>query len=170
MAGRREPLALFLIDLMGFKAVNDLIGIPRRRVAFRCGGYLRRVAPPELGVYRLGGDEFALLWPHFEAERLESLARDVCEAVRVVRHADGKPLLVTTCVGVGTSTPADPLDASRLLAQTDLALYEAKRSGRASHRLFSAVTHASYRDNLALSTELTAALAESRIQAWFQPS
>lgn len=167
---QRLPLALMLVDLDGFKAVNDLLGHPAGDVVLRdVGGTLRDLAPAEVSVYRLGGDEFALLWPNFTPGKLAPLAQALCDGVRLVRYAEGKPLSVTTCVGVGVSHPDEPLDASNLLAHADLALYDAKRAGRAQHREFSASVHANYRDNLALSSALTAALNESRLTAWFQP-
>jgi diguanylate cyclase (GGDEF)-like protein len=164
------PVVLLLIDLDGFKAVNDMLGHPAGDVLLRdVALILLDVARPGVGTYRLGGDEFAMLAPGLDAASVERLAREICDKVRLVRHASGKPMSVTTCVGVGVSAAGESLTMSQLLAQADMALYEAKRSGRGIHRIFSAATHAGYREQLELESELATAIAEDRLVAWFQP-
>jgi len=167
---RGEAVALMLVDLDGFKAVNDMLGHPAGDVLLQeVAQRLITLVPTSASTYRLGGDEFAVVSTAHAPAALATLARHVCDGLRIVRHAAGKSLSITACAGASVSSAGEGLTVSQLIAHADLALYEAKRSGRDSYRLFSAATHASYRENLELEAGLRTALAESRIAVWYQP-
>ncbi len=170
LAHDRRQVALLLVDLDGFKAINDMHGHPAgdqllQEVAQR----LEALAPDRASSYRLGGDEFALVYGPDSAPAPDALARDLCRGLRIVRHAEGKALSVTACVGVAEREAGQHLGVSELLAHADLALYQAKRAGRGSHRSFTAAMHADYRATLELEAELRDALHRSQLVAWFQP-
>ena len=127
------PLAVVLLDLDGFKEVNDRHGHLLGDVVLeRVGTVLRRTAREADTAGRLGGDEFALLLP--EAVRLGAFA--AAERVRrAVRRAfesetiDGAALALTLSGGIAT-WPEDGAYAQDLLQRADAALYRAKRFGR----------------------------------------
>lgn len=127
------PLAVVLLDLDGFKEVNDRHGHLLGDVVLeRVGGVLRRTAREADTAGRLGGDEFALLLP--EAPRLGAFA--AAERVRrAVRRAfeseaiDGEALGLTLSAGIA-AWPEDGAYAQDLLQRADAALYRAKRLGR----------------------------------------
>ncbi|PPK94672.1 diguanylate cyclase (GGDEF)-like protein [Kineococcus xinjiangensis] len=126
-----RPLALALVDLDGFKQVNDTHGHRRGdRVLTAVAFVLREVTASSDGgaAYRIGGDEFALLLPAATDDVL-ALAERVRRAVE--DDVDG----VTTSIGVATLTASAP-DAESLLEHADAALYASKRLGR------NRVTHA----------------------------
>lgn len=126
-------LAVVLLDLDGFKGVNDRHGHLLGDVVLeRVGRLLRRTAREADTTGRLGGDEFALLLP--EAPRLGAFA--AAERVRkAVRRAfeseiiDGAALAVTLSGGIA-SWPEDGAYAQDLLQRADAALYRAKHGGR----------------------------------------
>ena len=166
----RESVAVLLIDLDGFKSVNDLLGHPAGDALLRdVATVLVSVVDESAQLYRLGGDEFAVVCRDADPAVCDRLAHRLATELRFVRHASGKPLSITACIGVATALPGGSVGLSELLARSDLALYEAKRAGRGTYRLFSPETHATYRETLALESGLRQALADARLEAWFQP-
>ncbi|MDP9219646.1 MAG: GGDEF domain-containing protein [Actinomycetota bacterium] len=132
-----RPLAVLMLDLDDFKAVNDRFGHPAGdellvRVAERLVGCLR-VSDT---IARLGGDEFAVLIEH-DTDAAIRAAQRVQEAFSIPFRVDLHPLTVTPSIGLATA-PAHALDVSaeRLLKQADLAMYQAKRNGTAAVSLF----------------------------------
>ena len=141
-----RPIAVLLLDLDHFKAVNDRHGHPSgdavlREVAGRLSASLRAA---DL-LARLGGEEFLIALPDAGAEEARAVAERLCETVaaRPVPVQDGPPVWVTASVGMAhlargrTPLPAylDPAEGRRaadaLVAQADRALYRSKAEGRA---------------------------------------
>jgi diguanylate cyclase (GGDEF)-like protein/PAS domain S-box-containing protein len=126
--------SLLMIDLDGFKEINDTLGhaagdLVLQAVAYRIS---ERMRDTDL-VARLGGDEFAALLPSTPRAGAEVLAIDVVQTVRELQVdiGDGRLAGVTASVGVAsTSELPDEADEDTLLAVADAAMYEAKRTGR----------------------------------------
>ncbi len=119
--------ALVLLDLDGFKAVNDLRGHARGdAVLSGVADSLTAAAPTGALVFRLGGDEFALLAPGLAdgVEAAELGAELVRAAVQTSRA--GEPAGIGASVGVRL---LDAASAGSALADADEALYAAKRGG-----------------------------------------
>jgi len=120
--------ALIVMDLDGFKAVNDGFGHHAGdEVLVGVADALRgRLRDTDL-VARLGGDEFAVLLPHTSAGEAEDLGRALVALVGALRLPfEPQRALVTASVGV---TPLDGTCADLVLAAADRAMYEAKRQG-----------------------------------------
>lgn len=123
----RRPLAVAVVDLDGFKQVNDLQGHARgdallQDAALTIRGNLRSAD----SVYRQGGDEFLVVMP----ETALAQAVEVCERLRsAVRGSKEVRDRVTLSVGVA-AIPDNGVDAVALLGAADRALYAAKAGGR----------------------------------------
>ncbi|MEV0733414.1 GGDEF domain-containing protein [Polymorphospora sp. NPDC050346] len=123
---RRGQLALGLVDLDGFKAVNDTHGHDiGDLVITACAHRLRTAVPDAAQVARLGGDEFAVL---------VDAGADVDECAALLLAALTAPLAVDDvdiAVGasIGWATGRTHTTASELLRAADTAMYQAKRSG-----------------------------------------
>ena len=117
-----EPVALVLVDLDGFKHVNDARGHAAGD-ALLCwvADMLRRGLRPSDAAGRLGGDEFALLLPGIGADA----AREVAERVRLA-------LRVRTSASFGVADFPARRDAEALLAHADAELYLEKPSARSA--------------------------------------
>ncbi|TGQ64025.1 diguanylate cyclase [Mesorhizobium sp. M00.F.Ca.ET.186.01.1.1] len=137
-ADASRPLsALLLIDLDGFKSVNDTFGHivgdeclmeAARRLAGGCGD-------AEL-VARVGGDEFAVLvGPHLDRGAVADLARRIIEAMAQPVAACGQSLRLGASIGIAFAGAGQPCE---LFAQADTALYAAKAAGRNTFRIFKA--------------------------------
>jgi diguanylate cyclase (GGDEF)-like protein/PAS domain S-box-containing protein len=128
--------ALFLLDLDGFKRINDALGHAAgdeliRSVSQALRGRLRSTDV----LARIGGDELAVLVPVATPEQAEATARSVVCVVREhTAHIGGQDVRVTTSLG-GVRLD-DAGSASAALARADLALYAAKDAGRDRHVLF----------------------------------
>ena len=126
------PICAMLIDLDGFKHVNDTYGhAAGDKVVAAVAQSIRAVADPYGGlVARLGGDEFGVIVPGVDAASLQALSERLRVAVetRLVQHG-GRTIRVTASVG---AAPRRACDATLddLLARADVALYAAKSMGR----------------------------------------
>lgn len=133
------PVALLMIDLDFFKAINDHFGhavgdLMLQEVADKC----RRTLREQDLLARLGGEEFAALLPgvgEAEALRVAQTLRNFVAAAPMM--IEGRPIPATVSIGVavldGQAARADAStsgDLSDLLRRADEALYAAKRSGR----------------------------------------
>jgi diguanylate cyclase (GGDEF)-like protein len=127
-AGQRNAFSLLMLDLDGFKGVNDAHGHAAgdtvlREVAKR----LQSLCGPGDTLARVGGDEFAVvLGSAADACGASSVAERMLESLdEVILLAGGAEVRVNASVGI-TSCPEDATDALALLEQADRALYRAK--------------------------------------------
>jgi diguanylate cyclase (GGDEF)-like protein len=126
--------ALLVIDLDRFKRVNDNFGHPAGddlivRVAEILRGRLRTSDV----VGRLGGDEFAITLPHLDEEEARVVADDLLELLRDQTGDMFPELASTPTASIGIAPfpePHESTTAAELLVDADIAMYEAKRSGR----------------------------------------
>jgi diguanylate cyclase (GGDEF)-like protein len=127
-----RPLAVLMLDLDHFKAVNDTYGHARgdtvlRELAQRVQDQIR-----EVDTYaRYGGEEFVVVLPETTIEGAAQLAERICLAVRRQPfQGDGEePLTVTVSIGVA-AFPQHGSSAATLMRSADRALYVAKHEGR----------------------------------------
>jgi diguanylate cyclase (GGDEF)-like protein len=133
-ASPAQPVALLLLDLDGFKDVNDTLGhdtgdqllvAVTERLTARCGS--------ATALVRLGGDEFVVLARTASAGAAFAdavrLAEEIRQAIREPVVLDGVTIEVSASVGVAVG-PAHGTDLGTLLKRADAAMYDAKRSGR----------------------------------------
>jgi diguanylate cyclase (GGDEF)-like protein/PAS domain S-box-containing protein len=132
--GRRA--ALLMLDLDGFKHVNDRFGHPiGDELVSRIGGLLRATVRATDVVARLGGDEFAIILQEAGEKEAVTVAENILDAIRrrgvvmsELRHAR-----VTTSVGITTFDQYSQLTGEELIVEADIAMYDAKAAGRNRH-------------------------------------
>ncbi|HYN94672.1 MAG TPA: EAL domain-containing protein [Pilimelia sp.] len=165
-----EP-ALLLVDLDGFKAVNDSLGhAAGDELLVAVAGRLRGCAGPGDTVARLGGDEFAVLLAAVRGPAdVAAVAHDVLAQLMVpVAVADGD-IPVRATIGGSIADPNDRSDADRLLRDADIALYAAKADGKGRFRLADAGLRASTREQMKLDRELRGAVDRGELEVFYQP-
>ncbi len=164
-----DELAVVLLDLDGFKDVNDTLGHHHgdevlREVALR----LVELVPALVTVARLGGDEFALLVPvRSEPGEVEVVVSLLQRALRRPVEVDGVQLEVRASVGVAR-WPDDGSDAALLLQRADIALYAAKETGR-PYLLYEPGLDRSTPRRLELASQLRAAVEGGQLVCHYQP-
>jgi len=165
-----ERVAVLLVDLDGFKLVNDSLGhAAGDRVLVAAGQRLAGCLRPGETVARLGGDEFAILVERVAAARdMAALATRLIDALRPPVALDGREAFVTASVGVALATAggAQPRD---LLRDADIALYRAKAAGRATFAVFEPGMAAAMVARLNGETALRRALARGELRLHYQP-
>jgi two-component system cell cycle response regulator len=127
-----EPLAVVMIDLDRFKAVNDTYGHPTGDVVlFETARILKETAREIDMVGRYGGEEFIGILPNTSEEEGARFAERVRAAVEEHVFRDEQTELRMTCSSGVASFPAEGVEApEELLKNADAALYLAKESGR----------------------------------------
>jgi diguanylate cyclase (GGDEF)-like protein/PAS domain S-box-containing protein len=133
MRGRADVAALVRIDLDGFRAVNDSLGhVAGDEVLAQIGAALRDALDEEAVLARVGGDEFAVLLPATDADGALAVAEELLRIVRALGRItvpDGYAE-VTASAGITTWRGLGGEDPEEILAQADIALAEAKATGR----------------------------------------
>jgi diguanylate cyclase (GGDEF)-like protein len=164
-------LAVLLMDLNGFKDVNDTLGhAAGDRLLQTVAERLADIAGNLEGVARLGGDEFAVLVGVGATTPGEAcaFAARLLDAVEKPVPVDGVVLAVSAAVGVACF-PDHATDASVLLQRADMALYAAKERREQSIQLFSALQGRASARRLTLAADLRDALDHGTLDVHYQP-
>jgi PAS domain S-box-containing protein len=180
--------AVLLIDIDEFKIINDSLGHSAGdelliQVGRRLKDSVRRAdtvsRPRNGGVFdrpvqddtlaRLGGDEFTIL--------LDDV-RDPIEAVRVAGRVqaglaapfviNGQEIVISASIGI-TSSTGPHVQAEDLLRDADIAMYRAKRAGKARYEVFDTTMHGNAVKRLKLETDLRKALDQDEFRVFYQP-
>jgi diguanylate cyclase (GGDEF)-like protein len=162
------PLALMLLDLDGFKEVNDALGhhagdIVLQFVAVR----VRESVAADVMVARLGGDEFAILLRSNDEIELMETARRILDELSKPVFVDGIEICPSGSVGIAVVTDTDSED-SEVLRRADVAMYQAKGT-RTGAALYDAHLDEFSRSRLQLAEDLRKGIAEDQLEVWYQP-
>lgn len=168
---RGAQLAVHCLDLDQFKNVNDTLGHSAgdellKEVSRR----LRRCIRDCDLIARLGGDEFTIVQTGLrEPKEAEALALRLREAVSNPPYdLSGHLTTIDLTIGIALA-PANGVDIDDLLKNADLALYEAKRDGRAGHRYFEPQMNERMQRRRMLESELRSAIVNNEFALHYQP-
>lgn len=131
--------AVMMLDLNGFKQINDLHGhaigdVVLQAVARRLADSVRA---SDLAA-RFGGDEFALILPEAgDAVTVEAIARRICVAIEAPIEIDGRQHRVSAGIGIAMHR-GEPTEPAELVRRADAALYAAKADGGGTWRFHGA--------------------------------
>ena len=166
-----EAHAVLLLDLNGFKKINDIHGHPvGDQVLIHVGARLLRAVREGDLVARLGGDEFAVLARNVAgAEGATSVALRIIESLTSPIEVGGVRHRVGTAIGVALS-PHDGLAAEDLLRKADVALYRAKAERKFAVRFFEPAMDARLQERDELERALRAGVKENAFVVRFQPT
>ncbi|HEX5206027.1 MAG TPA: EAL domain-containing protein [Actinoplanes sp.] len=162
--------AVLLLDLDGFKLVNDSLGHEAgdqllREVAGRLTVELRA---NEVAA-RLGGDEFAVLIEDFAGPQAPIvLAERLQAAVSAPCHVADTDVAVTASIGIALGTD-NYTDTQAVMRDADAAMYYAKSNGKRGYALFTPSMHTSAMDRLRTDAELRHAIDDDQLELFYQP-
>ncbi|MGH8889364.1 MAG: putative bifunctional diguanylate cyclase/phosphodiesterase [Acidothermaceae bacterium] len=166
----REYICVLMLDLDGFKRVNDSLGHARgdallRDVAQRLMGAVR----PADTIARLGGDEFAVLLAGLTGpDEAEMVAQRLLDALKAPFSTSGRAVHLSASMGVAPARSRS-VTVANLLADADLAMYEAKTSGKGRYVVFAPTFRKAAAGRLALEEDLRTAVTEGAFALHFQP-
>lgn len=167
----QESCVVMLLDLDGFKHVNDTLGHAAgdkllKELARRLKSSLRETDV----LARLGGDEFVVLQSGLENPRdaAVALAVRLLDVVGEPINLDGHDLTVGTSIGIAVA-PQDGADSGDLLKKADLALYRVKSEGRNNFRFFDEEMGKGAAIRLQLIKDMREAIKCSEFELHYQP-
>ncbi|MCB1031636.1 MAG: EAL domain-containing protein [Acidimicrobiales bacterium] len=160
-------IAVAMVDLDGFKEVNDSLGHPAGdRLLGEVARRFSDAAPAGWGLARLGGDEFGLVAEVNETDALVIIEQIRCELDRPI-ELEGIPVRVSGSIGVSVAKARDPRRPD-LMRTADVAMYEAKRGGP-SIVAYRPHLDPKGRERLAMVDDLARALANDGFRLVYQP-
>jgi diguanylate cyclase (GGDEF)-like protein/PAS domain S-box-containing protein len=163
-----EPLRLLMVDLDGFKEVNDTLGHDMGdALLLELGKRFIDLTAHCACVARLGGDEFAILLTEKPAAGIEAFYAQIRATVSAPILIRGIPISLGASIGVAIA-PMHGVDASLLLQRADLALYAAKRNHTAVEVFDPSMDTRSPR-RLQMLTQLRSAIQQDELHLMFQP-
>ncbi len=162
-------VAVLLLDLDGFKRVNDSLGHAIGDELLQAVG--RRIAVTVRAgetVARLGGDEFAIVIESYaQDDQPEMLADRLLHVLRDPIDIAGREVVVGVSIGIASATVED--DAESVLRNADTAMYAAKAQGKACYRVFDPAMHLDAMEWLELEGDLRLALERDEFFLEFHP-
>ena len=166
-----DEVAIALLDLDGFKLVNDHYGhVVGDRLLCECAAILGEICGREARAYRLGGDEFAILKVGPVAGTIvESICRVMIERLGAPIAIDDRRIQVGASVGLARAAPRAAVDSSELLRRSDVAMYASKRGGKMRCTWFSEDFDRNREALQVLDNELRQALVRGEFAVAYQP-
>ena len=165
-----ELAALIMVDLDGFKAVNDTLGHDAGdQLLIEFGRRLKALIRATDVVARLGGDEFVVLLAKLrDRGDVELLAERVLRRLADPMQLHGRQISLGASLGIAFY-PRDGLDVDTLFNHADMALYSAKTGGRGIYRCFDEHLTQLASDRCLLESDLRRALDDDELEVHFQP-
>ena len=163
----KRRLALVVLDLDGFKPINDTFGHAcGDAILIEIAGRLRSLPVLRGAVARLGGDEFAFVSACDGPADAIAIAQDAIASLSEPIRLEGRDLRISACAGVSCQGGEDVSEAIR---RADIALFGAKRRGRGHATLFSCEMEQEVQRRTAIEQALRDPRLATEIDLTFQP-
>lgn len=162
--------AIFFIDLDNFKNVNDTLGhdygdILLKQVSTKLSSFTTK----EDIIARTGGDEFLILKNSFTSiNELEIFAKTLVETVHEPFNLDGETANISMSIGIALF-PKDGLTISELIKNADIAMYNAKNSGKNSYKFFNSYMEDDFNRRNDLADILSTVIEKKEVYLNYQP-
>lgn len=162
--------AFLMLDLDGFKAVNDLLGHAEGDLLlYEMARRIERAVRPTDTVARLGGDEFAIVLSDVKDPKNAGLvAKKVLEAIKQPILISGTELFISASIGI-VICPDQSCDVSDIVKYSDIAMYKAKKQGRNNYQFYSADLSQTTIERIDIEQSLRRALQNEEFLLYYQP-
>ncbi|MBO0662099.1 EAL domain-containing protein [Jiella sp. MQZ9-1] len=164
-----HPCTVILLDLDGFKEVNDTFGHSAgdavlREVALR----MKMIVPTPIALARLGGDEFVILLSGNDEHGVKTIAAELIGEISERYELPDRSVEIGVSVGMAMS-PQHGVSAEDLMGAADLALYRAKATGKGQSELFAPALRDLANTRRAFEKELRDAFENREFELFYQP-
>ncbi len=171
---REAGVALLLVDLDGFKQVNDTHGhAAGDAILQHVATALEKVVAPYNGLAsRLGGDEFSIILTRNDLQCLKGICQEAVEAINQPISYEGETLSVAASIGVATDrqfSSETQLNADGLTRAADFALYASKSSGKGQFTVYDEDLERQFIERRQMVEELPSAIADGSLEFFLQP-
>jgi diguanylate cyclase (GGDEF)-like protein len=169
----RKPwmfIAVLILDLDGFKTINDTMGNPVGDSLLRSvGERLSKCIRHSDTLARVGGDEFAIVQVDLEDPREAlALAERIADTIRQSYEVDGHCIAPTISIGIALA-PSNGTDPEQLLRNANIAQNQAKQDDPGTWRFFEPEMGLRIQARRILETELRSAVANCEFELFYQP-
>ena len=173
MIGKKSTarnVAIFFLDLDGFKPVNDNLGHEAGDIMLKKIGYrLKGVSNKFIKVYRIGGDEFVICYTNFDAkDALLQMAESVVQLFAAPFHIYETNITISASIGIAIQD-ASAIDADQLLRYGDIAMYQAKEEGKNRFKFFDESMEEKAQLRFTIKNDFANSLSENQLFLVYQP-
>ena len=168
---RKRKLGMLHLDVDNFKSINDTLGHDAgdevlKTTASKLTGILRE----EDIIGRIGGDEFAVLITDLKNyDEINIISQKIINSFKEPITVNGNETYATLSLGISLSAEDSENTYDKLLKEADLAMYEAKKSGKSQYRIVNDQIKADYTKRQNMEDELGKALRKNEFQMVYQP-
>lgn len=165
-----SSFAFLMLDLDGFKAVNDLLGHAEGDLLlYEMARRIERSLRPTDTVARLGGDEFAIVLSEVgDPKNAGLVAKKVLEAIKEPILIRGTELFLSASIGI-VICPEQSSEVSDIVKYSDIAMYQAKKQGRNNYQFYSADLSQTTIERIDIEHSLRRALQNDEFLLHYQP-
>ena len=165
---RTAAVTVLMMDINGFKAVNDTLGnLAGDRVLVEFAMRLDECVRPSDTAARLGADEFAVLIEHADTAEAIEVAERILERLKDPIRIEERELFLDASIGIAESR--DPQGVDELMRRADIAMYAAKREGKAVYEVYDDDAHSNVLNLFELGTDLRRAVERGQFIIHYQP-
>ncbi len=166
----RREFAFIFLDLDHFKTVNDALGHNIGDELLQgVAAVIREVLRTNDFVARVGGDEFVIVLHQYQSlPELTGIIERIQKRLTATWVVQSHPINITSSVGIALY-PKDGTDVVSLMQHSDIAMYEAKKAGRAQFHFFTKALNVKVQKVIALDKAMREALKRNEYQLYYQP-
>lgn len=163
-------VAIFFLDLDGFKPVNDNLGHEAGDIMLKKIGYrLKGLSNKFIKAYRIGGDEFVICYNDYDSEKsLLQMAESIVQLFAAPFHVYETNIAISASIGIALQG-AKEIDADQLLRYADIAMYQAKEEGKNRYKFFDESMRAKTQLRFTIKNDFLASLADNQLFVVYQP-
>lgn len=170
-SSKNTSVGFMLIDLDGFKDVNDTLGHDigdtlLQHVSHR----ISRISPAGIMAARLGGDEFSLYHDRItEKSEFELLAQSLISTLNRSFSINNHTISISASIGISYQSNEKNKNSKQLIQQADIAMYTAKKKGKNQFKVFNDSMNELFNRAKKLQQELVPAIKSNQLYFLFQP-
>jgi len=166
----KKEFAFLFLDIDHFKDVNDELGHTIGDELLKSISHIIKEAIPENDfVARVGGDEFVVILHEYKSLReLTNMVAKIQDFLTTQWVIQTHPVHISSSVGIAIY-PKDAKDSDSLMQHSSMAMYEAKKNGRAQYHYFTEELNQKVKDTIALDKMMRKALEDNEYELYYQP-